>query len=316
MIDFVHPSPVIPDTIALPLMSKERCYGPWRSNANITNNEQKKGCNETYANIGGKVEYVKDENLSPWKFDGYENMNKAGEIQVSFSNNLLLFTEKGSFTVPDIVPDLYIGRPLSQNTPLIDSISLNVDENGIKTSVSMEMFSTKYGKTEKQRQEQLSRLTREEKLRRQNQNRIIRADADRPNQAQDLKKLIDTVGQADAPLAEDFSGLQRKQTVYTAVVASVVPQKVESHVLDPLGSQCGSGTTAIKTSNNASFQHKGYLQEAQSKFTDINELNNALQRTGGSVLNDIYFPFDESVYNPYMTNIPYIDNDSITRRTS
>lgn len=315
LIDFVHPSPVIPDTIALPLMSKERCYGPWRSNANIANRE-KDACNETYMNIGGKVEYVKDENLSPWKFDGTGNMNKAGEIQVSFSNNLLLFTEKGSFTVPDIVPDIYIGRPLSQNTPLIDSISLSVDGNGIKTSVSMEMFSAKYGKTEKQRQEQLSRLTREEKLRRQNQNRLIRADAERPNQAQDLKILIDNVGQADLPLAQDFTGLQTKQTVYDSVVASVVPQKVESYVLDPQGSQPVSGVTVTKTSNNASFQHKGYLQEAQSKFTNINDLNNALQRTGGSILNDIYFPFDESVYNPYMTNMPYVDNDSIIRRTS
>lgn len=319
LIDYVHPSPLLPDTIAIPLMSKERCYGPWRSNASIALDYTRKGgCNETFLNIGGKVEYVKDEELSPWKFDGYENMNKAGEIQVSFSNNLLLFTEKGNFTVPDVVPGIYIGRPLAHNIPLVDSISLSVDGNGIKTTVSMEMFSTKYGRTKKQRQEQLSRLTREEKLRRQNKNRLIRAGAERPTPNEDLEALIGSIGSVDAPSAADvFSGLQKKQTVYDSLVASVVPIKTQSIVYNPQEENPeGSGVTVIKTSNSAAFQSKGYLQEIQSNYTDINELNNSLQRTGGSILNDIYFPFDEDVYNPFMTNMPYVDIDSITKRTS
>ena len=74
--------------------------------------------------------------------------------------------------------------------------------------------------------------------------------------------------------------------------------------------------TVLKTNNNASFQKKDYLNDIKSKYTDVNELNNALQRTAGSLLNDIYFPFDESVYNPYMTSTPYVDADAITRRTS
>ena len=320
LIDYVHPSPVIPDTVAIPLMSKERCYGPWRSNANIvTDDARKGGCNETFLNIGGKVDYQKDEELSPWKFDGYENMNKAGEIQVSFSNNLLLFTEKGNFTVPDVVPGIYIGRPLAQNIPLVDSISLSVDSNGIKTTVSMEMFSTKYGRTKKQRQEQLSRLTREEKLRRQNKNRLIRSGAEKPTPNKDLQDLIDSpAGSVNGPSAADvFSALQKKQTVYDSLVASVVPVKTNASVYNPQEENPqGSGLTVTKTSNTASFQSKGYLQEIQSNYTDINELNNSLQRTGGSILNDIYFPFDEDVYNPFMTNTPYVDIDSITRRTS
>ena len=320
LIDYVHPSPVIPDTVAIPLMSKERCYGPWRSNANIVTDDAKKGgCNETFLNIGGKVEYQKDEELSPWKFDGYENMNKAGEIQVSFSNNLLLFTEKGNFTVPDVVPGVYVGRPLAQNIPLVDSISLSVDSNGIKTTVSMEMFSTKYGRTKKQRQEQLSRLTREEKLRRQNKNRLIRSGAEKPTPNKDLQDLIDSpVGSVNGPSAADvFSALQKKQTVYDSLVASVVPVKTNASVYNPQEENPqGSEVTVTKTSNTASFQSKGYLQEIQSNYTDINELNNSLQRTGGSILNDIYFPFDEDVYNPFMTNTPYVDINSITRRTS
>ena len=115
------------------------------------------------------------------------------------------------------------------------------------------------------------------------------------------------------------------QTVYDSVVASVVPVKEESFVYKPSGViykdyPTKSGLvlegTVLKTNNNASFQKKDYLNEIKSKYTDVNELNNALQRTAGSLLNDIYFPFDESVYNPYMTSTPYVDADAITRRTS
>lgn len=324
LIDFVHPSPVIPDIVALPLLSKEKCYGPWRSNAFLaTNIARESGCNETYMDIGGKVEYQKDENLSPWKFDGYDNMNKAAEIQVAFANNLMLFSEKGNFTSPGIANNVYIGRPLFQNSPIVDSISLDVSSDTIRTTISMEIFSKKYGKTEKQRQEQLARLTREEKLRRQNRNRLIRADVSPFDAAKEFRRLDRGMG-SDINSEKMFSSLQNKQTVYDSVVASVVPRSIESVIYKPSGDKQtqpdGSGIISkknvTKTSNTVSFQKKDYLQEVQSNYTDVNELNNALQRTGGALLNDLYFPFDESVYNPYMTNTPYVDMNAITRRIS
>ena len=324
LIDFVHPSPVIPDIVAIPLLSKERCYGPWRSNAALaTNTARESGCNETYMDIGGKVEYIKDENLSPWQFDGYDNMNKAGEIQVAFANNLMLFSERGNFTSPGIAKGVFIGRPLFQNSPIVDSISLDVSSDSIRTTVSMEIFSKKYGKTEKQRQEQLARLTREEKLRRQNRNRLIRADVNPFDASREFKRLSQGLGNSDAS-QQMFSSLQNKQTVYDSVVASVVPQTIESVLFQPSGNTDiqpdGSGLIMKEntrfTSNTVSFQKKNYLQEAESNYTDVNDLNNALQRTGGALLNDIYFPFDESVYNPFMSNIAYVDLNAITRRIS
>ena len=327
MLNYMHPSPVIPNVIALPLLSKERCYGPWVSNVGLYKNADGKGtCNQTYRDIGGKVEFVKDENLSPWKFDGYENMDQAAEIQITYSNSLMLFSEKGSFTTPGIPKDVYIGRPLFKNSPVIDSISLSVDANSIRTTVSLEVFSSKFGKTKKQKEEQLARLTREQKRNRQNRNRLIRLDAEAPDKAKEFRQNLELFGGlADGGLAEELTSQQKMQTVYDSVVASVVPVKEESFVYKPSGViykdyPTKSGLvlegTVLKTNNNASFQKKDYLNEIKSKYTDVNELNNALQRTAGSLLNDIYFPFDESVYNPYMTSTPYVDADAITRRTS
>ena len=92
-IDFKAPSPVYPDLVALPLMSKERCYGPWFSNSIVNNLSGKK----TYKNLGGKVEFLKHENLAPWNYAGYQLMNQAGVLEAQFANSLLLFTERGGF---------------------------------------------------------------------------------------------------------------------------------------------------------------------------------------------------------------------------
>jgi len=310
LIDFVHPSPVIPNIIAIPLQSMQDCYGPWLSNGSIGNTSVSKGsCDQTFADIGGKVIYEKDENLSPWSFDGYENMNKAGDIQVAFSNSLMLFSEKGRFTAPGIPPEVYIGRPLFDNSPIVDSISVSVDGNGVKTTVSMEVFSKKFGKTEKQRQEQLSRITRERKIERQTRNKIIRSGAVVPDESKTLRTLIDSPD-------EGFSSFQTKKTVYDSVVASLVLQTQDVNVHSEESGVPPETKKITKTYNTVSFQKKGYADDVISTFSDVNDLNKALQKTGGALLNDIHFPFDESVYNPYMTNTPYVDVASITRRTS
>ncbi len=57
---YESPEPISPNMAVLPLLSHERCYGPWMSASQIDSSTDR------YSDIGGKVEYVKDENLSPF----------------------------------------------------------------------------------------------------------------------------------------------------------------------------------------------------------------------------------------------------------
>ena len=72
-LNIISPSPVYPDLVALPLRSEERCYGPWSSiSTNGTNyNAADDEDNVSATQVGGKVEFVKDESLAPWNFGGY-----------------------------------------------------------------------------------------------------------------------------------------------------------------------------------------------------------------------------------------------------
>jgi len=155
-ISFSAPAPVYPSLVVLPLMSMERCYGPWISSAvpNGTDGRVR------YSDIGGKVEFVKDENLAPWNYAGYQLMNEAGFLQAQFSNSLLLFSERGGFVVPDIPPGISLAQPLGGVGPLITSVSVSIDSS-VKTTVRMDLYTSRFGKLQKQKEEAIAMIVRE-----------------------------------------------------------------------------------------------------------------------------------------------------------
>ena len=162
------PSPIYPDIVALPLMSTERCYGPWRSAASLGDDR------ERYTDIGGKIEFVKDENLAPWNYAGYQLMDEAGKLQAEFSNSLLLFSERGGFVFPSHPSGMSIGRELQKGGPLITSLSVGVSEAGIKTTVKMDLYTSRFGKLQKQKEEAIAQITRERQKIIDNNNEMIR----------------------------------------------------------------------------------------------------------------------------------------------
>ena len=164
---FMSPSPVYPDMVALPLRSEERCYGPWISSMVDTQSAR-------YKDIGGKVEFIKDENLSPWNFAGYQLMNEAGNLQAQFSNSLLLFSERGGFVFPDAPRGSNLGKALVDGGPLVTNVSVSVGTGGIRTTYKMDLYTARFGKLQKQQEDIIARVTRERQKMRDQQNDLIR----------------------------------------------------------------------------------------------------------------------------------------------
>ena len=157
-INYTSPSPVYPDIFALPLMSMERCYGPWQS-TNVLNVDADPRIR--YADIGGRVEFVKDENLAPWNFAGYQLLNEAGALKAQLSNSLLLFSERGGFVFADYPSGVGLAKHLQDEGPLVTSIGVDVGTNGLKTTVKMELYTSRFGKLQKQKEMAISQVARE-----------------------------------------------------------------------------------------------------------------------------------------------------------
>lgn len=166
-LDVAVPSPVYPDLVVLPLMSKERCYGPWVSSQSDVQAS-------IYQNVAGRVEFSKDENLAPWNYSGYQLMNAAGNLQVQFSNSLLLQSERGGFVFPSAPSGISLGKALLNAGPLVTNLSIDVSEAGVKTTCKMDLYTAKFGKIQKQKQDMISNISRQRQKLQDERNSLIR----------------------------------------------------------------------------------------------------------------------------------------------
>jgi hypothetical protein len=158
------PSPVYPDLVAIPLQSKERCYGPWVSST----------LNGNASNIGGKIEFIKDENLTPWNFNGYDLMNEAGILQAQLSNSLLLSSERGGIVYSEAPSGISLGKFLQDAGPLVTNVSVEVTNTSISTTLKMDLYTANFGKLQKQKQDMISNISRERQKLKDERNALIR----------------------------------------------------------------------------------------------------------------------------------------------
>lgn len=161
-INFAAPSPVYPDLVALPLLSHERCYGPWISSISPS------------TTVGGKIEFIKDESLTPWNYGGFDLMNKAGILQAQFGYGALLTTERGGFVVPAPPVGVSLASSLIAGGPLVTNLSISVSQAGVKTTYKMDTYTTSFGKMQKQAKDAITNIHRNRQKMIDYQNTIIK----------------------------------------------------------------------------------------------------------------------------------------------
>ena len=293
---FSSPSPVYPDMVALPLMSLERCYGPWNS-VSVVNSA---GDTRTrYSNIGGKVEFVKDENLAPWNFAGFQLMNEAGQLQAQFSNSLLLFSERGGFVYPDAPTGIALAKALKNEGPLITSISVSVS-NSIKTTVKLDLYTASFGKMQKQKEDSIDKLARErQKIIDQNNSAIRRGLGKASSNNNLLGGLLANGGQRIIDAAKGgqsyFSNLET-QEAKRASMLTLSTVKNNYSVTD----SDGKITERKEVGVEVSMQDKESVNENLSLHSDGISADNAFNNTVTLELK----PFTEDRFHELMASTP------------
>ena len=131
------PKAVIPYAAAIPLKSTKVSYGPW------------------YAGfLGGKTEYGRDTNFSPWNFGAVSQMQAAGSIHTIFKATTVEVAEKGSVTAAGY-PVAFLADRASRITgtgnfgPIITDINVKHDTSGISTTYGFKTFTPKWGQLSK-----------------------------------------------------------------------------------------------------------------------------------------------------------------------
>jgi hypothetical protein len=266
------PSPASPDLVALPLMSRERCYGPWISSFSDVESIR-------YKNIPGKVEFIKDESLSPWNYNGYDLMNEAGYLQAEFSNSLMLFSENGEISFVGLPNGNSLLNPIAVGGPLVTSVSINVDSsNGVTTTYSMATYTPRFGNLKKQKSDLISKISRERQRFIDEKNNLIRKGLNRArnidyeNRNQKYSS-VENIGRVVGDLQNYTEMMQRSSEITSSVVTSN-----ETHVDPSTGQPINSVITTA--SNNI----QDAVKKTISLATNVREqINNSFSTTFGAV---------------------------------
>jgi hypothetical protein len=267
------------------MISNERCYGPW-----VSSQVDPQG--SAYVNIGGRVEFIKDENLSPWNYAGYELMHSAGMLQAQFSNSLLLFSERGGFTYPGI-PTASLCQVLLSGGPLVTNVSVDVSEGGIKTTYKMDLYTASFGKLQKQKQDMISKISRERQRLRDERNALIRKGIGK--------------GQTSINIVGSVNLFGNNGTVPTApramnhIVASVARYESQSY------SPTLGNVNELDNIYAASMQNQQDIFDTANKFDSDNQRQTAEYNAGSVAFDEMFIPFSNEPDHPNMPNVRYVD---------
>lgn len=299
-IGFSQPSPVYPDVFALPLLSNDRCYGPWVSSSIFNGLDQR----IRYSDVGGKVEFLKDENLAPWNYAGYQLMNEAGALQAQFSNSLLLFSEHGGFVIPDAPAGINLAKSLLIGGPIVTSISIDISDS-IKTTVRMDLYTSRFGKLQKQKEGAIATIVRERQKIRDKNNLMIRNGVGKSLSSVNLSSVANSAGGA---LLSSLPKLDTKTTVQDKIVSTVFKNEIDG--LDETGKELKSTIY----SNTASIQSNQFLEDSIALIEDENMLDNIYIRSAETNMSEMFVPYSNDAFNPFMASKGYINTDAIEKR--
>lgn len=292
---FTSPSPVYPDLVAIPLMSMERCYGPWLSSA--MDKTMADGTEVRYSDIGGKIEFDKKEDLVPWNFAGYQLMDEAGKLHSKFSNSLLLFSERGSFTYESAPIDISLGKALQSMGPLVTSINVDVN-NKITTTVRLDLYTAQFGKLQKQKEIAIAQISRERQKILDQMNLLRRRGIGKGSANMDMlggllrnggKQIIDA-----ARASQDmYTALEKGDAAKASMISiSVIPNEQQFDNFQE------SINTRIPASNFAGIiQTDKDLMELQSLFITDADYKQKYMETAGGYIADIFKGVSEAPFD-------------------
>jgi hypothetical protein len=332
-IEFAAPSPVIPSLVALPMLSKEDCYGPWRGIMFHDLNSDKNLDYNADMLVGGKIEFVKDENLAPWNFNGYALMDEHGKSLARFLSTPMICSERGGFTVTDAPSGISIGSiikhsepdpanptaPVTFYGPLVTNISVSISSDGIQTTYQCNSYTPSFGRLEKKRQELIAKITRNQQKLKDEKNALIRKNIGKNQNGLDYNQIY-----------KDMMNISRSasQTAYTPIeagksagnnplrIVSIQPQNTDSTIVRSDGTRQDVPNSLRSSSSAISTSYENYAETASTMADNPISLFrshyfSAIQdesSTSVAISMDPSHPAMPSVENESMINMEYGDS--------
>ncbi len=259
----IAPLYVIPDIFVIPLQSNVSRYGPWYA---------------TGAN--GKLDLEIDENLVPWAFGGYDEMNQAGDAKVSSAISRYQVHEAGSVQYPG-VPAVTMGGALVAGGPYVTDIDVSIGPDGAKTTYNMGTWTPQPFRFRKAQSEYISRVNKKQQELRQQFRTFVRA----------ADKNVNVVANRAVSIIRGLqkSARQKKASPHLNITGAIEPVDIPT--------------------NNGNSTRREYRHSIaiDTDYGFSSSLASDYERTGGGSLDQLFVPFSTKTT---ASGIPHFDIES------
>jgi len=156
-----------PVFVAVPLVSNVSCYGPWTTHPGLgyeNDNQLFTDPNPVSQinNLVGEVNFSQEPDAQPWNYGGMRNLDDAILTRISNSNYYQQVLENGYVTTAGVLFNgANLGSRLVENGPLINSIGIQIGEDGFTTTYNMRTYNRKLGFFNKQSADQIQERGRQ-----------------------------------------------------------------------------------------------------------------------------------------------------------
>lgn len=172
----------IPMFCALPIEYNTHVYGPWINHPGlIRNNIFPDSINQILdvENLIGGVKVQIDSNLVPWAYGGMTQLDEAVMLKIADDVNYQQFLENGTVQVPGF-DNFSLGTIIRYfgglfDGPIINSIQVQIGENGITTTYNFRTYTRKLGLFNKENADRIKAIGQEAlKRNKEISNRILK----------------------------------------------------------------------------------------------------------------------------------------------
>jgi hypothetical protein len=228
---------------------------------------------------------------------------------------LLLFSERGGFSIP-AAPSVSLCEALIDGGPLVTNISVDVSPQGIKTTYKMDMYTPSFGKLQKQKQDSISKVSRERQRLRDERNLIVRKGLIKDQSRYGIGNL-----NAIANLSsEAISHLG--QNTYLVASNSIAQQQGVAAIPPALSSSTGNFgadeapqsytyNTITYNVNDASMTNIDEITDQANQIDSYIDRASAMADAGGSYLSEIWTSYSEAAYHQSLPNKSLFEPDAL-----
>jgi hypothetical protein len=206
-----------------------------------------------------------------------------------------------------------LGKALSNAGPLVTNISVEISEAGVRTTCKMDLYTAKFGKIQKQKQDLISKISREKQKLQDERNSLIRKGLGKNATQTNYGTMYSQLNPRNMLTSNGGLNSIFNQNNQNVMVGSVIPVTrigftgLSGGVYGEDSSQITSTSSEI----DVSMQSASDVSETASVAPDPLALENAAYNSASLALHDSHVPTALDVTHK---NMPHLYDANITAR--